>query len=79
MIKAAIINPETLLAPSNVLNAAPIALNKAVIHIAVAKTMIQKVKKKMWAAMKRRLPKNLAMLSPTLSTRDRLRNSACST
>ena len=45
MIKAAIKNPETLLAPSNVLNAAPIARNRAVIHMAVAKTMTQNVKK----------------------------------
>lgn len=45
MIKAAIKNPETLLAPSNVLNAAPTARNIAVMHIAVAKTMTQKVKK----------------------------------
>lgn len=45
IIKALIKKPDTLLAPSNVLNAAPTALNRAVIHIAVANTMTQKVKK----------------------------------
>ena len=45
MIRAAIKNPDTLLAPLNVLNAAPIARNRAVIHIATVNMMIQKVKK----------------------------------
>ena len=45
MIRAAIKKPETLLAPSNVLKAAPMARKRAVMHMAVAKTMTQNVKK----------------------------------
>lgn len=45
IISAEIIKPETLLAPSKVENPAPIALNKAVMHIVVAKTKTQNVKK----------------------------------
>src|SRR5271168_832102 len=45
IIMADIMKPETLLAPSKVENPAPMPRNKAVIHMVVAKTMIQNVKK----------------------------------